>query len=57
MVLRVERGPANGTFKVPTGTLNAATPGVNLLTSVTDDVEPLTGMPRLSGFPVEVTAV
>ncbi len=34
-----------------------ATPGVNCLTSVTDDVEPLTGMPRLSGFPVEVTPV
>ena len=34
-----------------------ATPGVNRLTSPTDGVEPLTGMPRLSGFPVEVTAV
>ncbi len=32
-----------------------AAPGVNHLTSMTDDVEPLTGMPRLSGIAVEVT--
>ena len=32
-------------------------PGVNRLTSATADVEPLTGMPRFSGVPVEVTAV
>ncbi len=34
-----------------------STPGVNRLTSATDDVEALTGMPRLSGIPVDVTAV
>lgn len=33
-----------------------AAPGVNRLTSATDDVEPLTGMPRFSGVAVEVTA-
>jgi anaerobic selenocysteine-containing dehydrogenase len=33
-----------------------ASPGVNRLTSATADVDPLTGMPRFSGVPVEVTA-
>ncbi len=33
-----------------------STPGVNRLTSATDGVEPLTGMPRLGGFAVTVTA-
>lgn len=33
-----------------------STPGVNRLTSSTDAVDPLTGMPRLGGFPVTVTA-
>ena len=32
-----------------------STPGVNRLTSTTDDVDPLTGMPRLSGIPVVVS--
>jgi anaerobic selenocysteine-containing dehydrogenase len=32
-------------------------PGVNRLTSATAGVEPLMGMPRFSGIPVEVTAV
>ena len=32
-------------------------PGVNRLTSATADVEPLTGMPRLSGVPVELIPV
>ena len=31
-------------------------PGVNRLTSATADVEPLTGMPRFSGLPVQVIA-
>ena len=52
--LEVTGGIRPGAVSLPHGW---ATPGVNLLTSVTDDVEPLTGMPRLSGFPVEVTAV
>ena len=34
-----------------------STPGVNCLTSATDTVDPLTGMPQLSGFPVTVTAL
>lgn len=34
-----------------------STPGVNRLTSATDAVDPLTGMPQLSGFPVTVTAL
>lgn len=34
-----------------------STPGVNHLTSATDGVDPLTGMPHLSGFPVTVTAL
>lgn len=33
-----------------------STPGVNRLTSATEAVDPLTGMPRLGGFPVTVTA-
>ncbi|MCA1846006.1 MAG: molybdopterin oxidoreductase, partial [Actinobacteria bacterium] len=33
-----------------------STPGVNHLTSASDAVDPLTGMPQLSGFPVAVTA-
>ena len=31
-----------------------ATPGVNHLTSATTDVDPLTGMPRLSSLPVAI---
>jgi anaerobic selenocysteine-containing dehydrogenase len=34
-----------------------STPGVNHLTSATHGVDPLTGMPQLSGFPVTVTAL
>lgn len=34
-----------------------SSPGVNRLTSATDGVDPLTGMPQLSGFPVTVTAL
>ena len=34
-----------------------STPGVNRLTSAADAVDPLTGMPQLSGFPVTVTAL
>jgi molydopterin dinucleotide binding protein len=34
-----------------------STPGVNRLTSVTDAVDALTGMPRLGGFPVTVTTL
>jgi anaerobic selenocysteine-containing dehydrogenase len=33
-----------------------STPGVNNLTSATDAVDPLTGMPRLGGFPVTVAS-
>jgi anaerobic selenocysteine-containing dehydrogenase len=33
-----------------------STPGVNRLTSATESVEPLTGMPQLGGFAVTVTA-
>jgi len=35
-------------------TVVAVKGGVNCLTSATDDVEALTGMPRLSGIPVDV---
>jgi anaerobic selenocysteine-containing dehydrogenase len=41
-----------GVVSIPHGW---ATPGVNRLTSASTDVDPLTGMPRFSGVPVEVT--
>jgi hypothetical protein len=42
---------------VPHGFDGAAGPNVNDLTSDTDACDPLTGMPRYSGFPVTVRAL
>ena len=53
-------GPVDVTAAIRPGVVSLPhgwdAPGVNRLTSATADVEPLTGMPRFSGVPVEVTA-
>jgi anaerobic selenocysteine-containing dehydrogenase len=52
-VLEVSDGIRPGVVSLPHGW---STPGVNRLTSGLDAVDRLTGMPRLSDFPVTVTA-
>jgi formylmethanofuran dehydrogenase subunit D len=44
----------SGVVSIPHGW---GAPNVNQLTSDSEELDPLTGMPRFSGFPVTVTAV
>jgi anaerobic selenocysteine-containing dehydrogenase len=45
-----------GVVSIPHGFDGTAGPNVNALTSDTVECDPLTGMPRYSGFPVRVRA-
>jgi anaerobic selenocysteine-containing dehydrogenase len=53
-VAEVTSAIRRGVVSVPHGFDGIAGPNVNDLTSDTDDCDPLTGMPRYSGFPVRV---
>jgi anaerobic selenocysteine-containing dehydrogenase len=53
-VAEVSDSMRRGVVSVPHGFDGAHGPNVNDLTSDTEDCDPLTGMPRYSGFPVRV---